>query len=327
MTVVQNLRDLHLLIKMMLNTLIEYSDEVLKAIKHQLPVVALESTIISHGMPYPQNIETALSVEAEIRKHGAIPATIAIHQGKIHVGLSPEVLEHFAKSKNIIKASRRDLSYVLSQQRSASTTVAATMICAKQANLSFFVTGGIGGVHKGAEQSFDISADLMELALTPINVICAGAKSILDLPKTLEYLETQGVPVITYQGQEFPAFYSRQSGLQAPISLNTIQEITHVITYQKKLGLKNGVVITTPIPEEHEIPHHEMTTLITQAHQEANHLTGKAITPFLLKRINELSNGRSLQANIELIKNNARLGAKLAFSHMKATQNEAIKLN
>lgn len=299
----------------MLNQLIEYSPEVTEAIKNRQPIVALESTIISHGMPYPQNIDTAKEVEGIIRENGAVPATIALYQGKIHIGLADEILEYFATAKNIMKASRRDLSYALATQRSASTTVAATMICAKLANIDFFVTGGIGGVHQGAEHSFDISADLTEFAQTPVNVICAGAKSILDLPKTLEYLETQGVQIITYSSNEFPAFYSRQSGLPSPISSNSIDEISQVLCCQKQLGLQNGVIIANPIPVADEIPLSEIVGIIHQANQEAHDITGKAITPFLLQRINELTEGRSLTANIALIKNNARIGAQLAVKH------------
>ena len=297
------------------NSLIELSDEVKQAKKEGGPIVALESTIISHGMPYPQNIETALSVEAIIRANGAVPATIAIHQGKIHVGLTDSIFEYFAKSNEIIKASRRDLSFALSQGLSASTTVAATMICAKLANIDFFVTGGIGGVHFGAGQSFDVSADLMELANTPINVICAGAKSILDLPKTLEYLETQGVPIISYQSDDFPAFYSRLSNLPAPIRLDTVKDISQLIHCQRSLGLCNGIVIANPIPVAHDIPMEAMTMILQQANKDATHLKGKTITPFLLQRINQLTLGRSLTANIALIKNNAKLGAQLASFH------------
>lgn len=309
----------------MLNQLIEYSPEVAEGIRNSQPIVALESTIISHGMPYPHNINTAKEVEAIIREHGATPATIAIHQGKIHVGLTDEILEHFATSQTIIKASRRDLSYALAEHSSASTTVAATMICAKLANIEFFVTGGIGGVHQGAEQSFDVSADLTELAQTPVTVICAGAKSILDLPKTLEYLETQGVPIITYGSDEFPAFYSRQSGLASPMSLNSIHEIGQMLSYQKHLRLHNGVIIANPIPIEDEIPLSDIMAIVEQANQEAQDISGKAITPFLLQRINELTRGRSLTANIALIKNNAHLGAKLAA--ICANQNVPFKIN
>lgn len=299
----------------MIQELLHYHPDVECALQSQQPVVALESTIISHGMPFPENMETALEVESIIRQQGAIPATIALHQGKIHIGLKTELMEHFAKSENVYKASRRDLSYVLSQQLSASTTVAATMYSANLANLPIFVTGGIGGVHQNVSERFDISADLIELSSTPVTVICSGAKSILDLPKTLEVLETHGVPVIGYGTDEFPAFYSRSSGIELLHRLNTPADIAQLMLTQRQLKLNNGIVIANPIPEQAEISDDEMLPFIEQAHQEASKIKGQSLTPFLLKRIAELTSGKSLKANIELIKSNAHLGAQIAVAY------------
>lgn len=297
--------------------LLQIHDEVLQAQRDNQPIVALESTIISHGMPYPDNLAVAVEVEHIIRKQGAIPATIALCQGKIQIGLDERMMTNLAENPHVIKASRRDISYVLSQKITASTTVAATMFCAHLAKLSIFVTGGIGGVHREAEQSFDISADLIELSNTPITVVCAGAKSILDLPKTLEVLETHGVPVIGYATDQFPAFYSRYSGIQLLHRLNSVEEVARLIKTQRQLQMQNGIVIANPIPIEAEISDEEITPFIQQAHLEAKHINGKELTPFLLKRIGELTAGRSLQANIELIKNNANLGAQIAISYSK----------
>lgn len=288
------------------------SKEVETAFKEMLPVVALESTIISHGMPYPDNVECAQSVEDIIRSKGAIPATIALHNGHIHIGIDTPLMQHLAKSDSVLKASRRDLAYVLSQKLTASTTVAATMYCAHLANISIFVTGGIGGVHPGLSEHFDISADLIELAHTPVAVVCSGAKSILDLPKTLEMLETYGVAVVGYRTSEFPAFYSHTSGLPLLHRLNTVNDIAKLISTQYHLGLNNGIVIANPIPKHAEIPDETLQPIIEKAHQEADHINGKSITPFLLKRIAEMTQGQSLKANIQLIRNNAELGAELA---------------
>ncbi|KTD19038.1 pseudouridine-5'-phosphate glycosidase [Legionella jordanis] len=297
--------------------LLNYNAEVRKAIDHGRPLLALESTIISHGMPYPDNLKTAKMVEQIIRDKGVTPATIALHQGKIHIGIDDEIMKHLATSKDIIKASRRDLAYVLSRELSASTTVAATMYCAHLAGLPLFATGGIGGVHQRVEESFDISADLIELASTPITVVCSGAKSILDLPKTLEMLETHGVPVIGYRSDEFPAFYSHSSGIPLLHRLDEAHEIAKLMAYQRQLKLHNGIVIANPIPKEAEIPHEKILPAINQAQAEANRIQGKAITPFLLQRIAELTAGQSLKANMELIKNNARLGAEIALAYQK----------
>lgn len=297
--------------------LVQLNEEVKEAFNSNRPIVALESTIISHGMPYPDNLSTAHAVENIIRKQGAIPATIALYQGKIHIGLDQRIMEHLAESKEISKASRRDLAFALSQKLSASTTVAATMFCAHLADLPLFVTGGIGGVHQEASSSFDISADLIELSTTPVTVVCSGAKSILDLPKTLEVLETHGVAVIGFATDEFPAFYSRYSGIPLLHRLNTPSEVANLMICQRQLNMNNGLVIANPIPIEAEISDEEMTPFIQQAHQEAKHLKGQALTPFLLKRIAELTAGRSLEVKIELIKNNAYLGAQIAIVYQE----------
>lgn len=301
----------------MFHELLQVNEEVTEAIHSKKPVVVLESTIISHGMPYPDNLTTALRVEEIIREQGAVPATVALYKGKIHIGLSKKIMEHLAESKEVFKASRRDIAFVLSRKLTASTTVAATMFCAHLAKLPLFVTGGIGGVHKKAGESFDISADLIELSNTPVTVICSGAKSILDLPKTLEMLETHGVAVIGYATDEFPAFYSRSSGIQVLHRLDTAHEVANLMIYQRDLNMENGIVVANPIPEEAEISDEEILPFIQQAHDEAKHLKGQALTPFLLKRIAELTAGRSLEANIELIKNNALLGAEIAVAYQK----------
>lgn len=301
----------------MFHDLLELNEEVLEAVKNNHPIIALESSIISHGMPYPDNVNTALEVESIIRKQGVVPATIALYKGKIHIGLTSKIIGHLAQDTEVKKASRRDIAYILSRKLTASTTVAASMFCAHLAGLSLFVTGGIGGVHQEAGNSFDISADLIELSTTPVTVICSGAKSILDLPKTLEVLETQGVPVIGYATNEFPAFYSRSSGIPLVHRLDSAQEVAELMHYQKHLNMNNGIVIANPIPMEAEVADEEILPFIKQAHKEARKIKGQALTPFLLKRITELSAGKSLQANIELIKNNARLGAEIALAYQK----------
>lgn len=299
----------------MFHDLLNIHSEVFSAIANQQPVVVLESTIISHGMPYPDNLATARLVEQLIREEGAIPATIALHQGKIHIGIDEEIMDELAQAKGVMKASRRDLAYVLSQKLTASTTVAATMFCAYLAGLPLFATGGIGGVHQGVLDSFDISADIIELSSTPLAVVCSGAKSILDLPKTLEMLETQGVAVVGYQTDEFPAFYSHSSGIPLVHRLDSPEAIADMMHYQRRLNIRNGIVIANPIPSHAEIPDSDITPIIEQAHREAQHIQGKAITPYLLQRISDLTAGRSLTANIELIKNNAILGAKIAIAY------------
>lgn len=291
-----------------------FSSEVANARAAGKPIVALESTIISHGMPYPQNVQTAREVEQLIRDAGAVPATIAVIGGKICIGLSDEQLETLGNSPDAMKVSRRDLPYVLSTGKLGATTVAATMICAELANIPVFVTGGIGGVHRGAETSFDISADLQELAKTSVAVVCAGVKSILDIGLTLEYLETHGVPVVTVGQPGFPAFFTRESGYHGDFQLDTPAEQAAFIHTKWQLGLKGGIVVSTPVPAHEAMPKDEIDAIIAQALNEARDqgVTGKKVTPFLLARIKQLTSGRSLATNIALVKNNARVGAELA---------------
>ncbi|WP_306395955.1 pseudouridine-5'-phosphate glycosidase [Telluria beijingensis] len=291
-----------------------FSPEVAAARTAGKPIVALESTIISHGMPYPQNVHTAREVEQVIRDAGAVPATIAIIGGKICVGLSEDQLETLGSSPDAIKVSRRDLPYVLAQDRLGATTVAATMICAELAGIEVFVTGGIGGVHRGAETSFDISADLQELAQTSVAVVCAGVKSILDIGLTLEYLETHGVPVLAVGQPGFPAFFTRDSGYQADFQLDSPEEQAAFIRTKWQLGLKGGVVVSNPVPADDAMAPDEIDAIIAQALGEAEQqaVTGKQVTPFLLARIKELTGGRSLATNIALVKHNALVGARLA---------------
>jgi pseudouridine-5'-phosphate glycosidase len=293
---------------------LSFSPEVANARTTGKPVVALESTIISHGMPYPQNVQTAREVEQIIRDAGAVPATIAIIGGKICVGLTDAQLEELGKSPDALKVSRRDLAYVLSQGKLGATTVAATMICAQLAGIKVFVTGGIGGVHRGAETSMDISADLQELAQTNVAVVCAGVKSILDIGLTLEYLETHGVPVVSVGQPGFPAFFTRESGFNADFQLDTAAEQASFIATKWALGLNGGVVVSAPVPADEAMPKEEIDAITLRALQEAeqNGVTGKKVTPFLLARIKTLTEGRSLKTNIALVKNNARVGAALA---------------
>ncbi len=298
-------------------SLLRLAPEVQQALAAGKAVVALESTIVAHGMPFPQNLETARAVEAVVRSHGAVPATIAVLDGAVRVGLSDAELEALARAGGAaLKLSRRDLGYAVSQRRLGATTVAATLLCAHWAGIRVFVTGGIGGVHRGAAQSMDVSADLLELARTPVAVVCAGAKSILDLPLTLEVLETQGVPVLALGQEEFPSFYSRGSGLKADFRLDTPAEVAGFLDAHWRLGLSAGVVVANPVPVEHEIPSAEVERWIAQALAEASQqgIAGKASTPFMLKRIAELSGGRSLETNIALVKHNAAFGARLACS-------------
>ncbi|KFI27212.1 pseudouridine-5'-phosphate glycosidase [Paenirhodobacter enshiensis] len=291
-----------------------FAPEVRAALDAGKPVVALESTIITHGMPFPSNVETARRVEAEIRAHGAVPATIAVFGGQIHIGLTGEELDALARAKDVMKVSRADLAVCLAKGAWGATTVAATMICADLAGIKVFATGGIGGVHRGAETSFDISADLAELGITPVTVVAAGAKAILDLPKTLEVLETDGVPVIAYGQDEFPAFWSRSSGLKAPLRMDSAAEIARAQTMRRALGLSGGQLVANPVPVEAEIPHEVIDPVIEQALAEAaaQHIHAKEVTPFLLARIFELTEGRSLETNIALVLNNARLAAAIA---------------
>lgn len=292
------------------------SPEVKQALVQGRGVVALESTIITHGMPYPQNRDTALLVEQTVRISGAIPATIAVLSGNIMVGLNDQQLEKLARTTTAMKLSRADLAMAVSTKAVGSTTVAATMIIAAIAGIKVFATGGIGGVHQGAETSFDISADLQELARTEVTVVCAGAKAILDLPKTLEVLETLGVPVLAYQQNELPAFWSRDSGLQAPLRADSVKEIVAFMQARKSLAITGGVLIANPVPKQHEIPLAVMDSFIKQAIEEAREsgVSGKALTPWLLGRIVELSDGRSLTTNQALIINNASLAGELAYT-------------
>ena len=303
----------------MLKNYIEYSQEVLEAKKANKPIVALESTIISHGMPYPQNVQTAKEVEEIIRKNGAVPATTAIINGKIKIGLSDEELEFLATSKEIAKASRRDFAYLVSQKKHGATTVAATMICAQLAGIEVFVTGGIGGVHREAENTMDISADLQELAQTNVAVVCAGAKSILDIGLTLEYLETHGVPVVGFKTDKVPAFYTRTSPFNVDFNINSAEEVASMIRTKWDLNLKGGVLITNPIPEKDAMEEAFINKIIDQALEEAkeNNITGKNVTPFVLGKVKELTEGTSLIANIALVKHNAEVGAQIAVKLQK----------
>ena len=294
--------------------LLAFSPEVAEARAAGRAIVALESTIITHGMPFPQNVETARRVEAEVRAAGAVPATIAIMAGRIHVGLTEAELDSLGQAQGVMKLSRADLAACLVSGRAGATTVAATMICAHLAGIGVFATGGIGGVHRGAEESFDISADLLELAATPVTVVAAGAKAILDLPKTLEVLETHGVPVIAYGQDDFPAFWSRSSGLKAPLRMDSAAEIAAAAALRARLGLPGGQLVANPIPPDAEIPRAEIMPVIEAALAEAaaKGIAAKAVTPFLLQRIFELTEGRSLASNIALVLNNARLAAAIA---------------
>ena len=299
---------------MQLHAFLSIGAEARDALGAGRPVVALESTIITHGMPYPANLETARAVEAVVRDNGAVPATIAVLDGKLVAGMDGATLERLATATGVVKASRRDLAAVLSTGGSAGTTVAATMIVAKLAGIPIFATGGIGGVHRGAEDTFDISADLLELAQTPVTVVCAGAKSILDLPKTLEVLETHGVPVLGYGSDEFPAFFSRTSGHNVDHRFDTPEALARVIGTQRALGLGTGLLVTNPIPLADAIDSATIDPHIAAAVAEAERdgIGRKELTPFLLQRILELTGGRSLEANIALVKNNATLAAKVA---------------
>ena len=293
---------------------LHFSAEVKDARASGTPIVALESTIITHGLPHPTNLDTARRVEADIREEGAVPATIAVLDGTLHVGLEDAELEALATAQDVLKLSRADIAFAIANGRTGSTTVAATMIAAHQAGIEVFATGGIGGVHRGAETSFDISADLTELAETPVTVVAAGAKAILDLPKTLEVLETGGVPVITYGQSDFPAFWSRSSGLPSPLVADTLDEVARACRTRGAMGLPGGQLLCNPVPHADEIPAARLAPLIDQALGEAvaHGVTGKGVTPFVLERIFELTDGASLPCNIALVRNNARVAARLA---------------
>ncbi len=302
-----------------MDTMISYSTEVQQAIEGKKPIVALESTIISHGMPYPQNVETARIVEQIIRDNGAVPATIAIMDGKIKIGLSEEELELLGNTPGVSKVSRRDIGQVIATKKIGATTVAATMICAELAGIRVFATGGIGGVHRGAETTMDISADLEELSNTGVAVVCAGAKSILDIGLTLEYLETKGVPVIGYQTNVMPAFYTRSSNFDLTFRTDSAEELAKVLKAKWDLGIDGGAVVANPIPAEHALEESFINGIIVQAMTEAkeNNISGKEVTPFLLGKVKELTKGSSLVANIELVKHNAKVGAELAVAYNK----------
>ena len=295
-------------------TLITPSAEVAKALSEGAPIVALESTIITHGMPYPQNLEVARQVEADVRAAGAVPATMAVLNGTLRAGLDDSELEALAKAKGVAKLSRADIAACIAMGGTGATTVAATMIAARLAGVHVFATGGIGGVHKGAELSFDISADLMELAQTPVTVVAAGAKAILDIPKTLEVLETQGVPVIAYGQDDMPAFWSHESGISAPLRMDTAAQIAASHRLRGEMGIPGGQLIGNPIPQDAEIDAATLAPIIARAQADAqtHGITGKGVTPYLLQRIFELTDGKSLTANIALVRNNARLAAGIA---------------
>lgn len=295
---------------------ITYSAEVARARADGTAIVALESTIITHGMPFPQNVETARLVEDDIRKAGATPATIAVMNGVLHIGLEADQLDSLGQAQNVAKLSRADMAACIATGGTGATTVAATMIAAHLAGIHVFATGGIGGVHRGAEDSFDISADLHELAQTAVTVVAAGAKAILDLPKTFEVLETLGVPVIAYGQDTLPAFWSAQSSMPAPLRMDSATDIARAQMMRTAMGLKGGQLVTNPIPQADQIPADELAPIISQAlaEAEAQKINAKAVTPFLLGRIFELTNGRSLTANIALVRNNARLAAHIAIA-------------
>ncbi len=298
----------------MLEKYIDIKPEVRTAIQEGRAVVALESTIISHGMPYPKNVETALTVESIVRENGAIPATIAIMDGKLKVGLTRDEIEALGKSHDVVKASRRDIPFILAKGLTGATTVASTMIIASLAGIKIFATGGIGGVHRGAQETFDISADLQELSKTDVAVICAGAKSILDIGLTLEYLETQGVPVVGFGTDELPAFYTSKSGFGVDYRVDTPKELAQALKAKWDLSLKGGAVIANPIPEEYEMDPAVINKAIDAAVKEAEEkgIKGKESTPFLLAKVKELTEGASLDSNIQLVYNNAKVGAQLA---------------
>ncbi len=298
-----------------MNRYLDIAPEVQAALRENRPVVALESTIISHGMPYPENVETALNVEKIVREAGAVPATIAVIRGRLKAGLSPEEIEYLGKKGYAVtKVSRRDLPILVSKGEDGATTVATTMIIAAMAGISVFATGGVGGVHRGAETTMDISADLEELAQTPVMVVCAGAKSILDLGLTLEYLETKGVPVIGYGTQELPAFYTRKSGFGVDYELDTPEQLAHAFHVQREIGFKGGMLVTNPIPEEYSMDPAVINAAIEQALAQAREagIHGKDTTPYLLAKVKEITGGDSLFSNIRLVYNNARLAAQTA---------------
>lgn len=298
----------------MLEKYLDINPEVEKALKEGKPVVALESTIISHGMPYPKNVETALETERIVRENGSIPATIAILKGRLKVGLTREEIEYLGKGKDVIKTSRRDIPFIIAKGADGATTVASTMIIAALAGVKVFVTGGIGGVHRGAQETFDISADLQELAHTNVAVVCAGAKSILDIGLTLEYLETFGVPVVGFGTEEMPAFYTRKSGFNVDYRVDAPEDVAAALKTKWDLGLNGGMIIANPIPEKNQMDYDTINNAIESALKEAKEkgIKGKETTPFLLAKVKEITGGDSLESNIQLVYNNARVGSKIA---------------
>lgn len=300
---------------------LDINQEVKEALQKNLPIVALESTIISHGMPYPENVEMAKKVEDIIRSEGAVPATIAMMNGKIKIGLSNEDLETLAKAPHVEKVSRRDMAKVIASKVIGATTVASTMICAEMAGIKFFVTGGIGGVHRGYETTLDVSADLEELSMTNVNVICAGAKAILDLPRTMEYLETKGVSVVGFQTKVLPAFYTRETNIELQSSVESAKELAEMVFVKEQLGLKGGILIVNPIPEKDSLESDYINQIIDEAITQSikDGIEGKDVTPYLLKKIVEKTGGKSLAANLALVYNNAKVGAQLAkeYSRLK----------
>ncbi len=301
----------------MMKQYLSFTDEVREALEKNLPIVALETTIISHGMPYPQNIEMAKEVEQIIRDNGAVPATIGLMDGKIKIGLTDEELERFATDQSVEKVSRRDFPYILATGKIGATTVAATMIAAEMAGIKVFATGGIGGVHREGEVTWDVSADLTELAQTSVAVVCAGAKSILDIGRTLEYLETQGVPVVGYRCTKFPSFYSRESEYGVDFTLETPDEVGTLLDTKWKLGLQGGLVIANPVPEADALDYGQIGAVIEKALAEAKEkgISGKQVTPFLLDKVKQLTVGKSLQTNIALVKHNAQVAAQIAAAY------------
>ena len=298
---------------------LDINPEVAAALKSGKAVVALESTIISHGMPYPKNVETALNVEKIIRENGAIPATIAILKGRLKVGLTADEIEYLGKAKNVVKCSRRDIPFIIAKKLDGATTVASTMILASMAGIKIFATGGVGGVHRGAQETFDISADLLELAQTDVAVVCAGAKSILDIGLTLEYLETNGVPVVGYQTDELPAFYTRKSGFGVDYRIDSPEEMAQTLKAKWDLKLKGGLIIANPIPEAYAMDLDTITKAIEEALKQAQRdgIKGKESTPYLLAKVKELTGGDSLDSNIQLVYNNAKVGAQVAVALAK----------
>lgn len=302
-----------------MNKYIEIKQEVLDTINNKKGVVALESTIITHGMPYPENIKMAKKVEEIIRKNGAVPATIAIIDGIIKIGLTEEELLYLANKTDVIKVSKRDFGYVIANKLTGATTVSGTMLASKMANINVFATGGIGGVHRGAETTFDISRDLEELSEIDVLVVCAGAKAILDLELTTEYLETKGVEILGYKTKELPAFFTRESGISLNYEISSADEAAKIMKSKWELGIKGGILVANPIPEEHSIDSAKINKAINDALREAkeHHILGKDVTPYLLKKVNERTEGKSLEANLELVYNNAEVAAKIAVSYSK----------